>query len=248
MGERGNSQGPRSNIRASIGEALALSPKERHFASLLAEGKSPKEAYVLSGYNGDKNATRVAQRPAIQAYARKLYQKNERATDMSRKRVMDGFLEAIEQAKLMSEPMTQVAGWREIAKMCGYYAPEVKRIDINVTSQRVMSQLETLSDADLLELIEKDAETIEGEARELLTISADSAEVVGGEREAASGISQSDTGPEEPDPVREADVPEVSVRVGPRGYCPPSGAFLRRCSSREKSAPDAADATPAREE
>jgi hypothetical protein len=91
----------------------------------------------------------------------------------SRKQVLEGFLEAIEQAKLMSEPATQIAGWREIGRMCGYYAPEVKEVNVNVTAKRVIGQLETLSDEALLEMIERDREAIEGTATEILEAPSD---------------------------------------------------------------------------
>jgi hypothetical protein len=52
--------------------------------------------------------------------------------------------------------------------MCGYYAPEVKEINVNVGAKRVIGQLEVLSDQELMELIEKDSAVIEGEALEVL--------------------------------------------------------------------------------
>ena len=81
---------------------------------------------------------------------------------------MDGMLEAIEMAKMQSEPGVMVAGWREIGRMCGYYAAEKKILDINITAKRAVDKLETLSDAELLEMIEEDNEAIEGEFAEVL--------------------------------------------------------------------------------
>ena len=72
---------------------------------------------------------------------------------MTRKRVMEGLLEGVEMAKLMAEPSAMIAGWREIGKMCGYYEPVTKRIDLNVTGNVTMQRLERLSDAELLKLI-----------------------------------------------------------------------------------------------
>jgi hypothetical protein len=87
---------------------------------------------------------------------------------MTRKQVMDGFKEAIDMAKVQAEPATMVSGWREIARMCGYYAPEKREINVNITAKRAVDQLETLSDDELLEIIEKDSEVIEGEFEEIL--------------------------------------------------------------------------------
>ena len=88
-------------------------------------------------------------------------------TMAARKKVMDGMLEAIEMAKLQSEPATMVGGWREIGRMCGYYAAEKRVLDINITAKRAVDKLETLSDAELLEMIDKDSDMIEGEFTEV---------------------------------------------------------------------------------
>lgn len=108
--------------------------------------------------------------PRVAAAIRFLQKKNEKNIGASRKRVLEGFLEAIEQAKVMADPAVQIAGWREIGKMCGYYAPEVKEVNINVGAKRLVSQLEVMSDQELLDLIESDKETLEGEAHEVLDV------------------------------------------------------------------------------
>jgi len=104
----------------------------------------------------------------VQRAVRHLQRKYEESIVASRKQVLEGFLDAIGQAKLMSDPAVQIAGWREIGKMCGYYAPEVKEVNINVGAKRVIGQLEVMSDAELLEMIETDREAIEAEATTLL--------------------------------------------------------------------------------
>jgi hypothetical protein len=158
-----------ANIQREMGGEFVFSEKKKLLARFIAEGKEIRTAAKLAGYSVNGGTVwETTKDPAFVALVKKLQSKNERMADMSRKRVLDGFLEAIEQAKMLAEPMTQIAGWRELAKMCGYYAPEVKTVNVNVSSQRLLTQLETLSDKDLLELIEQDAEVIEGEARELL--------------------------------------------------------------------------------
>jgi phage terminase small subunit len=195
-------------------------------ARYVAEGQPIQIAAKLAGYNPDSGGMIYgrAARPDFIEYVKVLQKQNERVSDMTRKRVMNGLLEAIEQAKLLSEPMTQVAGWREIAKMCGYYAPELKKIDINISTQRVMTQLETLSDADLLKMIETDADAIEGDARRLidsdssgdvagpLSLDGSESSVSGDEEEAGAG--ESGAGPEESDSLRQAPLPELQGGVG----------------------------------
>jgi hypothetical protein len=71
---------------------------------------------------------------------------------------------AEEMAKVQADPTAMIAGLREVGKMCGYYEPVKKQIDVNITGNVVMERLNRLSDADLLKLIEdQTASTLEGE-------------------------------------------------------------------------------------
>lgn len=81
--------------------------------------------------------------------------KYEAEAQMSRKKVMDGFLEAIDMAKLMAEPATMISGWTAVAKMCGYMAPIEHKMKVDVTGNVTMQKLTAMSDAELLEMIER---------------------------------------------------------------------------------------------
>jgi len=152
-----------------VADELALTEKQRTFARHVADGKTLKAAAKIAGYaehdvNSGGRVSQLMQHPRIVAYIQMLHAQNENISQMSRKKVLDGFLEAIEQAKMMAEPMTQIAGWREIGKLCGYYAPETKNINVNVSAQRVLGQFESLSDAELLQVIDSSAELLVEEA------------------------------------------------------------------------------------
>lgn len=151
-----------------------LTQKQRQFALFVSEGKSAQLAAKLAGYESPKTMPqKLIRNPAIVKAIQHLQKRYENSIVASRKQVLEGFLEAIEQAKMLADPGVQIAGWREIGRMCGYYAPEVKQVNVNVTAKRVISQLETLSDEALLELIEKDREAIEGTATEILEAESD---------------------------------------------------------------------------
>ncbi len=72
---------------------------------------------------------------------------------VTRAAVLQGFEEAIEVARLRSDPSAMIAGWREIAKMCGYYAPERKQVQLSVDARVQRNELERMTDAELAELI-----------------------------------------------------------------------------------------------
>ena len=46
-----------------------------------------------------------------------------------------------------------VAGWREIARICGYFAPETKQINISVNGAIRVAEIEQMTDDELSKLI-----------------------------------------------------------------------------------------------
>jgi phage terminase small subunit len=86
-----------------------------------------------------------------------------RASQMTKKKVIDGFMEAIDMARLKADPMVMVAGWREVAKMCGFYEPTKHKLEVSVNGQVVIQKLQQLNDEQLLALADGRSDAIEGE-------------------------------------------------------------------------------------
>lgn len=158
------SKGVRKALNTSTYEAAALvdpdkplTAQQLAFVTAWARGESIHSASQRAGYNsGDSFCYRMTRMPnVLRVYEREkaLY---EAASQMSRKRVMDGILEGIEMAKLMAEPATVITGWREIGKMCGYFEPVKHTLDINIKGDVTVRQLNGMSDAELLKLLHDD--------------------------------------------------------------------------------------------
>jgi len=148
---------------------MFLSAQQKRFVECIMQGKNQVMAARIAGYASPSTmGAQVMNSPKVEAAIKYLYKKHEAAADVSRKKVMDGFLEAIDMARMQADCTNMIAGWREIGRMCGYYAPEVKKIDINITAKRVIDKMETLSDSELLKMIEESSSIIEGEAMEVL--------------------------------------------------------------------------------
>jgi hypothetical protein len=155
MSERFFGQEPIKKLSHGIDE---LTEMQRKFAMAYASGKSPTESAKLAGFRTPSvQGKQLLRKPHIRAAIEKMYCKNEAQADMSRQRVVDGILEAIDLARLAGDPNAMITGWRELGRMCGYYEPEQKKIEINVTGLGAVSQLENMSDAELMKLV------IEGE-------------------------------------------------------------------------------------
>ncbi len=132
-----------------------LTEKMKRFVQAWAEGDTIPNATLRAGYAGDGVGYRLARMPNVLALKAQHEAHYQEAVQMTRKKVMDGMLEAIEMAKLMSEPASMIAGWREVGKICGYYAPVEHKIKVDVSGNVVHQRLTGMSDAELLDMIAK---------------------------------------------------------------------------------------------
>lgn len=151
-------------VSATTARTQAVKSPDRHLTEKMqtfvrnwAAGESILSASSRAGYaDGGAYCYRLAKDPLIlEIYNRekKLY---EASCQMTRKKVMDGFIAAAEMAQLQADPTAMTGAWREIGKMCGYYEP--KKIDVNVNVNGTITQkVERLSDDMLLKLIKGEA-------------------------------------------------------------------------------------------
>lgn len=133
-----------------------LTDKQKLFVKFWAEGDSIGGASRRAGYaDGGTAAGRMVHMPNILALKAKYGAEYEKAGEMTRKEVMDGLKESIEMAKLLAEPATMIQGWKTVAQMCGYMAPVETKLKIDLSGNVTMTKLTQMSDAELLEMIEK---------------------------------------------------------------------------------------------
>ena len=86
-----------------------------------------------------------------------------KASGMTKQKVVEGFSEAIDLARIKADPIAMIAGWREIGKMCGFYEATKAKIEVSVQGQVLIQRLNTMSDEELLALAEGDPTVLEGE-------------------------------------------------------------------------------------
>jgi phage terminase small subunit len=73
---------------------------------------------------------------------------------ITRQDVINGLLEGIQIARLEKLPSVMIRGYSELARMLGYFEPEVRRVELSATPGTV--HFELLSDAELLKIIKAD--------------------------------------------------------------------------------------------
>ena len=132
----------------------ALTEKQKLFVKLWAQGESISTASARAGYNDAATyAYRMTKMPNILALYQKEKDAYEEASQMTRKKVMDMFIESYDMAKLEADPHAMVSAAREIGKMCGYYAPTKSTLTINHTGSVRLNQLNAMTDSELAELV-----------------------------------------------------------------------------------------------
>ena len=99
-------------------------------------------------------ACRLLTRPNLQKALQARQSADAAKLSLRREDVLAGLLEAVNQARVQSNPMGMIAGLREIGKMMGFYAVETKRVDVNVAGRAQMARLDMLSDAELIKMVE----------------------------------------------------------------------------------------------
>jgi len=159
---RGMDTGLKGNAEL-VDPGKPLTDMQKAFVMYMAQGESVVSAMSRAGYDTNTGSTygyRLIRQPNVLALLSQEKAKYEASCQMTRKRVMDGLLEGVEMAKLAGEPASIIAGWREIGKMCGYYEPVTRKVDITVSGGLVLDRMNRLSDAELLRLIQEDVSTV----------------------------------------------------------------------------------------
>ena len=132
-----------------------LTQRQKDFVAARAKGMNCVQAAQAAGCPIPKvQGYQMENNPKIRAALDKEWARAEKVSEITKSKVMEGMLSAIEQAKLLADPTAQIAGWREVAKMCGYYEPKKVQLEVSVSAKRMFSQFETLSDEELLKIAE----------------------------------------------------------------------------------------------
>jgi len=141
-----------------------LTQQEELLVQNLLKGFPKSVAGREAGYNFKnmkQGVDRILAKPIVRERIDALRAELSRRAKISQEDVLEGFMDAINDAKLAGDPGNQIAGWREIAKVLGYYAPERKEIEISKKAAQAQEQLAALPEEELLKIAGDDV--IDGE-------------------------------------------------------------------------------------
>lgn len=153
---------PAATPKKARAKSGILSDREQEFVNKIMEGVAPTTAALESGTTPGYTANLEK----VQAEIAKARQEIQDVTLLKRLDTINGILEAINMAKLISDPTAMIRGWVEIGKILGHYAPEVKEIRLTTDQNRMRVQLENLTDEELFAIASNNATVINGEVLE----------------------------------------------------------------------------------
>jgi|JI10StandDraft_1071094.scaffolds.fasta_scaffold636558_1 phage terminase small subunit len=111
-------------------------------------GYAPKSAHVT--------ASRLLRKANVADAVRVLEVETETELRVTRSRVISELHNAIELARVRNDVSAMISGWREIAKLCGYYAPQMRAVSLTASGSLLLRQLQDLPDSALVEMADAD--------------------------------------------------------------------------------------------
>jgi hypothetical protein len=143
-----------------------LNERQEKYCQNRAKGIGKQRSAVLAGYaDVDKAGEQVEESVAVCMRIAELQRENAGHGKITKEKVLQGFVDAAEIARIQGDSTGMTSAWREAGKMLGYYAPEVKKIEKGISKSDLLKAMEDMTDAELLQL--SHGRVIEGEFQRL---------------------------------------------------------------------------------
>ena len=138
-------------------DSSALTPKQLRWIDEYLIDFNGAAAAVRAGYS-PKSARSIAHenltKPDIQTVLQARQAVMAKELQITRQGVIRGLLDAVEMGRHQQNPAAMVGALREVAKMLGFYEPEVNKIEVLTTDQSSkQANFAAMNDAQLLALI-----------------------------------------------------------------------------------------------
>lgn len=132
-------------------KSRVLTDKQKTAANRIADGEPPTKVCQEVYNSNDLRHVRTQQ---VQEHIKQAREVVKDATTLNRLDIIEGVLEAIDMARLQSEPATMIAGYDKLAKIIGAYAPEVKQLQLTTSQEAIRSKFDSMSSEELLAIID----------------------------------------------------------------------------------------------
>lgn len=156
-----------------MGDRLLHDEDPRTVAILrgLTMSLTARQLAFIDAYSADGNAARAARAAgyaegAAKVVACRLTKDNRIAAEIAKRRaanakkleitkeqVLAQIVEAINMARDQQNPAVMIGGCVQLAKLCGFYEPEVLKVRLSTDAERLQAKLVAMSDEELYEIV-----------------------------------------------------------------------------------------------
>lgn len=137
-----------------------LTDKQKAYVEARARGVERTESAIMAGYSLTPKA-RLPESPTILAELAYIRAEQRKTSGITKEKILELLMDAADMARTLEDPVAMVTAARELGKMLGYYAPEVKKIIHGMDHEQLKKALSEMNDEELMKLAH--AKTIEGE-------------------------------------------------------------------------------------
>lgn len=145
-----------------------LTGQQKTYVENVAKGVSQSRSAILAGYapgGADVNVSRIEASPTVQQELARIRAETAKNSGVTKEDVVQMLMDAAQMAKMMADPQGLVAAARELGKMLGFYAPEVKKVTHGLDKNSLKQVLSEMTDDELQRVA--NARAIEGIATEV---------------------------------------------------------------------------------
>lgn len=132
-----------------------LTPKQQKFVDAYVLGGNASEAARVAGYS-ERTARVIGpenlQKPAVIAALAARQAEYAAELQITKEDVMAGILSAINLARRQENPAAMIQGCNALARICGFFEPERRGIEVSVDAQAIGAKFLAMTDAELLAL------------------------------------------------------------------------------------------------
>lgn len=121
-----------------------MTPKQKRFVEEYSISHNSSDSARRANYaagSAHVTGSQLPRNPKVLEALHELEDAHAQELGLTRARVITELQEAIAVAKLKGDPAAMISGWREIAKMCGFYSPERHKVEVNDRGREYLQRM-----------------------------------------------------------------------------------------------------------
>ncbi len=140
-----------------------MTPKQRLFAENYVLDHNGAAAAVRAGYaraGAHVTASRLLRKANVASLVAEHEAQAAERLAITREKVLAELQEAIELARQQGDVPAMISGWKLVCQMCGYLAPERKKVELSVDAEALQAKFAAMDDSELLAIADGRSELL----------------------------------------------------------------------------------------